>query len=82
MENLSQVTELWQACLVHISSTKTNISKFQLDLETVERRATLWIPLKFPNIYLFYCYLFANLAMNEWMKLCQQMNYLSRQTTM
>ena len=29
-------------------STKTNVSKFQFDLETVERRATLWIPLKFP----------------------------------
>ena len=30
-------------------STKTNISKFQFDLETVERRATPWIPLKFPS---------------------------------
>ena len=28
-------------------STKTNISKFQFDLETVERRTTPWIPLKF-----------------------------------
>ena len=27
---------------------KTNISKFQFDLETVERSATPWIPLKFP----------------------------------
>ena len=32
---------------------KTNIFKFQFDLETVERRATSWIPLKFPFIYLF-----------------------------
>ena len=28
-------------------STKTNIFKFHFDLETVERRATPWIPLKF-----------------------------------
>ena len=34
-------------------STKTNNSKFQFDLETVERRATPWIPLKFLFIYLF-----------------------------
>ena len=27
-------------------SSKNNISKFQFDLETLERRATLWIPLK------------------------------------
>ena len=34
---------------------KTNIFKFQFDLETVERRATSRIPLKFPFIlYLFY----------------------------
>ena len=37
------------------SSTKTNIPKFQLDLETVHERATLLKPLKFPAIfYLFY----------------------------
>ena len=37
-------------------STKTNISKFQFYLETVDRRATPWIPLKFLFIlfYLFY----------------------------
>ena len=33
--------------------TKTNISKFQVDLETVERRATPWTPLKFPFTHLF-----------------------------
>ena len=32
-------------------STKTNISKFQFDLETAERRATPWIPLKFHYYY-------------------------------
>ena len=37
-------------------STKTNISKFQFDLETVERRATPWIPLKFLFIYLLFIY--------------------------
>ena len=30
---------------------KTNISKFQFELEIVERRATPWIPLKPPFIY-------------------------------
>ena len=34
-------------------STKTNISKFQFDLETAERRATPWIPLKFLFIFIF-----------------------------
>ena len=34
-------------------STKNSISKFQFDLETVERRATPWIPLKLSFIYLF-----------------------------
>ena len=33
-------------------SPQTNISKFQFDLETVDRRATLWNPLKFPFFYL------------------------------
>ena len=33
------------------SSTKTNISKFQFDLETVDRRATLWNLPKFPLIF-------------------------------
>ena len=32
------------------SSTKTNILKFQFDLETVDERATRWKPLKFPFI--------------------------------
>ena len=36
---------------------KTNILKFQFDLETVKRRATPGIPLKFPFI-LFLFYLF------------------------
>lgn len=53
----SVLTELWQACLVHISSTKTNISKVQFDLETVERRATPWILLKFPFIIYLFIYL-------------------------
>ena len=35
------------------SSTKTNISKFQFDLETVDERTTLWKPLKFSFIRLF-----------------------------
>ena len=29
----------------------TNISKFQFDLETVERRSNSWIPLKFPLFF-------------------------------
>ena len=37
-------------------STKTNIFKFQFDLETVERRATPWIPLKFPFIFIIFNY--------------------------
>ena len=37
-------------------SAKTNISKFQFDLETVERRATPWIPLKFHYYYYYYYY--------------------------
>ena len=37
-------------------STKTNISKFQFKQETVERRTTPWIPLKFPYIYLVNCF--------------------------
>ena len=35
-------------------SAKTNISKFQFELEAVERRATPWIPLKFPFSFFIY----------------------------
>ena len=35
-------------------STKTNISKLQFDLETVDGRATPWIPLKFLFIFFIY----------------------------
>ena len=47
-------------------SAKTNISKFQFDLEAVERRATSWIPLKFHFIYFFinllFCGVFVSFA--------------------
>ena len=39
-------------------STKTNISKFQFDLETVDGRATLWKPLKLTYTYFIYIILF------------------------
>ena len=36
-----------------------NVSKFHLELETVQRRATPWIPLKFTFILFYLCiYLF------------------------
>ena len=39
--------------LVFLPPPKTNIPKFQFDLERVDETATLWKPLKFPCIYLF-----------------------------
>ena len=42
------------------SSTKTNIPRFQFELETVPERATLWKPMKFPFIYLFISHHFFN----------------------
>ena len=49
-------------------NAKTNISKFQFDLETVERRATPLIPLKFP-FHLFFmsfsCCNFSHLALTS-----------------
>ena len=35
-------------------STKTNISKFQFELETVERRATPWIPIII--LFIYFCF--------------------------
>ena len=43
---------------VFLPPQKTNISKFQFDLETVERRATLWIPLKCPFIIIILLFYF------------------------
>ena len=43
---------------VFLPSTKTNILKFQFDLETVDKRATLWKTLKFPFIYFIIYLLF------------------------
>ena len=43
---------LW--LLRFFSFQKTNISKFQFDLETMDERATLWKPLKLPFIYFYF----------------------------
>ena len=38
--------------------TKTNINKFQFDLETVDDKATLWKPLKFPFTIIIYLFIY------------------------
>ena len=53
---LSLLREVFLRVLRFSSLCKTNISKFQFDLETVERRATRWIPLKFHYYYYYYYY--------------------------